>query len=328
MPTNPAFASQGRTDHPAALFRMMLAGLAGGPAAVGVTAPAGGVNPTLGARLAPAGLASLAVQIGTGLVYIPNSTAWNGMYAAYNTASANVSLAAVSTTQWRRDLIIALMTDPGDATAAWTLAAVTGTFSSSAPGALPTQPANSVLLAIINVVPNMTVTSGGGTVNDARQFQPLPGPWTTTSSARPSLSAPEGTMWYETDTNLLGVIVNGTYQYIPYGATTADPWHTITPVNGWTASSQTPRYRITQDGELELNGAVSGAAASAGTFFTLPVGWRPATTQTFAAGCTAGVIAGQSSFVQVNPTGTLVGSGITVGTGSQTLAISGRAPLN
>ena len=111
-------------------------------------------------------LAGHGVQVGTGLVYIPNSTAWNGEYAGYNTSTFNVALAASSSTQYRRDYIVAQVTDPGDATANWNVVAVTGTFSSSAPGALPAIPANSIPLAIVNVTPNMTIGDGHQAVRE------------------------------------------------------------------------------------------------------------------------------------------------------------------
>jgi hypothetical protein len=279
MPINPAYVMQGRTDHPAQLFRLALAGVASSPVVAGATAPGGGVNPYLGGRLAVTGLASLSVQVNTGLVYIPNSTAWQGLYAGFNTSTYNVSIPSASSTQWRRDYIAAVVTDPGDNTANWNIIDVAGTFSSSSPGALPSLPANAVPLAIVNVVPNMTVTNGSGTVADARLWQPLGGPWTTTSSARPSTSAPNGTMWYETDTNQLGVIINGAYKYVNVG-TAADTWHTATYQNGWgpQAAGLDLQYTKLQNGLVATLGRLTcGSTFSGGpqTIATLPTGYRP-----------------------------------------------------
>jgi hypothetical protein len=253
MPSNPPYACQGRTDHPAVLFRMALAGISTGAMAAGNTSPGSGVNAYFGQSLAIGGLGSMNVSVGTGLGYIANSTAWNGMYAAYNTASFNVAIPAASSTQWRRDYIVAQVVDPGDNTAAWNVINVEGAFSSSAPGSLPAVPANSLVLGIVNVVPNMTVTNGAGTVVDARQWQPLVGTLTTTSSARPSLTCPNGTMWYETDTKQLGVIQNGTYQYFSTNTIIDDTWHTITTDAGWSgvaAGYAAPSYRKTDTGDL------------------------------------------------------------------------------
>jgi len=282
---NPPWACQGRTDHPAALFRMMLAGEASSPVANASTAPGGGVNPVFGNAMQITGLASLNVQVGTGLVYMPNTTAWNGMYAGYNTATFNLALAAVSATQWRTDRVDAVVVDPGDNTANWNVVVTTGTFSSSAPGSTPAAPANSTPLALVRVVPNMTVTNGGGTIVDSRLYQPLSGPWPTTSSARPPLTAPNGTMWYETDTNLLGVIVNGAYQYIAFSSV-VDSWHNITLDSGWAAGAITPRYRL-WNGVLQLSGQAtrSGIAGSANVnnVNPLPAGYRPPGTVDFGA---------------------------------------------
>lgn len=187
--------------------------------APGAGALLGGVNSMFGGVMAVTGTSGMSVNVNTGLVYMPNSSAFGGMYAGYNSASYNVVVPASNSSQWRRDYIAAVMTDVGTSGAAWDVVDVAGTFSGSAPGTLPSLPANSVPLAIVNVVPNMTVTSGGGTVQDARQYQPLPGPWPTTSANKPPLSAPEGTLWIETDTNLLGCIIAGAYYYVPLSPT-------------------------------------------------------------------------------------------------------------
>jgi hypothetical protein len=281
--SNPPFVAQGRTDHPAVLFRMMLAGIASAPGAAGITSPLGGVNPTLGSGLAVSGLASMNVTVGTGLGYVPSTTAWNGTYAVYQSTTTNVAIAAASSTQWRRDYIVAQVTDPGDNTAAWTPAAVTGAFSSSAPGALPAIPANAIPLAIINVTPNMTVTNGGGTVQDARLFLPLPGIWPTTSSARPPLTAPEGTMWFETDTNQAGIIINGAYVYFSLATSVADTWHDLRPASaGWSGSvsgEYPPQYRKSPDGtRVEIFGIInlSNPYTGVNVFANpLPAGYRP-----------------------------------------------------
>jgi len=262
---------------------MALAGVASAPGAAGITSPVGGVNPTLGNGLAVSGLASMNVSVGTGLAYVPNTTAWNGEYACYNTAAFNVAIAASSSTQYRRDYIVAQVTDPGDATANWNAVAVTGTFSSSSPGALPSIPANSIPLAIVVVTPNMTVTNAGGTVQDARTLLPLPGPWLTTSSTKPSTSSPEGTLWFESDTNQLGIIINATYQYLSIATTAPDTWHDARPcAAGWSGSISgfyPPQYRKTPDGQhVELYGTVQmGSPYNGVNIFAnpLPAAYRP-----------------------------------------------------
>jgi len=286
---NPPWACQGRADHPAQLFRVALAGVGGAPYAAGGTSPAGGVDPYMGQAMAITGLASMNVQIGTGLVFMPGTTAWNGVYAGYNTATFNVAIAAASSTQYRSDYIVAQMTDPGDATANWNVVAVTGTFSSSSPGALPALPANSVPLAIIRVTPNMTVTNAGGTVVDARVFRDLNGVWPTSSSARPSLSCPNGTMWYEADTHSLGVILNGAYQYLvdTTRSTSNDTWHAFNPLsNSWAVGSGGwAQYRWADDGRsIKISAAkLTPGTLAGGTVVStnFPSGYRPISTHEF-----------------------------------------------
>lgn len=288
---NPPWACQGRSDHPAQLVRMAQAGATGAPFALGGTSPVGGVDPYFGAAALITGLASLNVQVGTGLIYIPNTTAWNGMYAGYNTANFNVSIAAASSTQWRTDRVDAVCTDPGDATAAWNAVVTTGTFSSSSPGATPAAPANSIPLALIRVVPNMTVTNGGGTVVDNRTMNGLKGVWPTTSALRPSLSCPNGTMWYESDTQALGVIVAGAYRYINVTAPAVqDPWHNFNPlVTGWSVPvSGFAKYRKTFDNEVQITASLATTTGTAGdnlvtiTSSALPAGYRPINNHPFA----------------------------------------------
>jgi hypothetical protein len=264
--TNPAYACQGRTDHPAALFRMAQAGLHPGAMAAAATAPVGGVSPHFGSSLNVTGLASMNVTIGTGLVYMPNSTAWNGMYAGYNTATFTVAIAAASSTQWRTDLICATMTDPGDNTAAWNVQAVTGTNSSSSPGSTPSLPANSVPIALIRVTPSMTITTGAGTIVDNRAYIGLQGAIITTSSNRPPTSSPNGTTWYETDTKGYGVIINNAYQYIAFGSVAPDAWHTISLVT-WTGTLRVKKISLATSAMIQwrLTGNTSGGLFVLGT---------------------------------------------------------------
>jgi hypothetical protein len=198
----------------------------------------------MGNRLLVTGTSGLTVNVDTGAVYIPASTAWNGLYCGWNIASYSVALSAISATQWRQDYIAAVQTDTGGAGDTWDIIDVVGTNSGSAPGALPTLPNNAVPLAIIACTPAMTVTNGIGTVSDARAWAPLTAPLPCTSSTRPSLACPEGTQFYESDTHMPGIIINGQYQYlypIPGAAATIDPWHDFPALsNSWTVNGTTP----------------------------------------------------------------------------------------
>lgn len=277
---NPPWACQGRTDHPAQLVRMSMASLLAGNMALAATVPVGGVHQQYGQGLAISGLASMNVQVGTGVAVMPSSTAWNGTYTGYNTASFNLSIAASSTTQWRTDLVYAVTTDPGDNTANWNVAIATGTFSSSSPGATPSLPNNAIPLALIRVVPNMTVTNGGGTVVDSRIFLPLNGPWPTTSAAAPvGGTQPDGTMWYEIDTDQVGILVNGAKKYLVAGSA-PDTLHTSTSfVNGWPGVIA---YIRSQDGWVDFSANLNAPfGTDNSTFWNIPAGYQPTTDTSF-----------------------------------------------
>jgi len=263
---------------------MALAGASGGPFAVGLTAAGGGVHPAFGNRLAVTGTAGMTVNVDTGLVYMSGSTAWQGMYAGINTASYSVNVPAANASQWRSDYIAAVQTDTAYAVGAdtWDIVDVPGAFSGSSPGSLPSLPNSAVILAIIRVVPNMTATNGGGTVVDSRQYVSLPGPLWTVSASKPSLTCPEGTMWWETDTHQLGIIVSGAYKYL-YSA--PDPWHTMTLMNSWTntgAPYVLAQYRkVSGNPDLvEVVGSLQHASISgASQFWTPPTGYIPVSNQ-------------------------------------------------
>jgi hypothetical protein len=289
-PVQPAGWLQNRTDHPASIFRLQMAALLTGAMTASATSPGGGVHPSFGNHLNVSGTGGLNVSVDTGAVFMPGSTAWQGAYFGYNTASYTVAIATPSGSQWRSDYICARQQDTvfGDATDNWDIVDVVGTNSSSAPGALPTLPNNAVPLAIIRVTPGMTVTSGAGTVVDARVYAPLAGTIYTTSAARPSLSCRNGTMWYENDTNLLGVIVNGAYQYIPTNASTtpaAGPWTQFNPLsNSWAVASPYTAAWVRQlnypPNCVQITAKMTPGTVTDGTLVgTLPSGFRPNTTQ-------------------------------------------------
>ena len=70
-----------------------------------------------------------------------------------------------------------------------------------------------------------------------------------------------------------------------------DQWHNMTLVNGWvnTAGFAVARYRkiASPPNSVEVIAALSGNAATANTFFTLPNGYIPNSQQGFSLGCTS-----------------------------------------
>lgn len=82
--------------------------------------------------------------------------------------------------------------------------------------------------------------------------------------------------------SLTGVIV-GNDPSVSGNFPTPESWHAMTLANGWAAAGgafDTPSYRITAEGKVDLKGVATGGTHAAGTVVTtLPTGWRPAKTR-------------------------------------------------
>lgn len=335
----PAFL-QNLTTHTAQTFRNAIVGYAAGGMAAGATSPQGGVHPAFGNRLVVTGTSGLSVNVDTGLVFMPCSTAFNGCYVGVNTALYSVAIASVSTTQWRQDIICATAQDTalGGSTDNWIIQDVVGAYSSTPPGTLPTLPSNSVPLAYIEVVPNMTATNGAGTVIDARLYSPLTGRLYCTSSTRPPLTAPEGTEFWETDTHMAGVIVNGQYQYqhvIPQPAQPYDPWHSLPSLqNGWSLSLGLPasgyRKMPADPTMVQLQGnLVAGTVADGTAIMTMPAAYAGTSGSQYIActvypGWSGGRSDGASPAVRINESGNVIVYGLpATGGGTKYMVING-----
>lgn len=76
------------------------------------------------------------------------------------------------------------------------------------------------------------------------------------------------------------------------GGNAAETWHAMSLLNSWAnnASFSAAQYRkvASPPNSVEIIGHISGNAATAATFATLPAGYRPATAQGFAAGTNGG----------------------------------------
>ena len=114
------------------------------------------------------------------------------------------------------------------------------------------------------------------------------------------------------------------------GFPTVEAPHTMSGfLNGWVATTNTPRYWLDSDGMVVVDGAMDASAATAATFFTMPAAYRPVSpNKLWAAGANGGAIAGQAPFVQVASTGSIAVSGITLPTAGAHVAITGRYPLD
>lgn len=85
-----------------------------------------------------------------------------------------------------------------------------------------------------------------------------------------------------------GPVTGGLVASNPLLLTTPETWHPMSPLlNSWAgvAGQVANQYRIVASppNTVEIIGAVNAAAATAGTFFTLPAAYQPASAQRFAA---------------------------------------------
>lgn len=186
------------------------------------------------------GTPNMTVNVATGQVVIPGSEAtYQGAYICENRGSLSVAIAAADATNPRYDLIVARVRDAAysGATNTFAIEAVTGTPAASP--AEPTIPANSWVLARVEVVAlDTTITTAN--ITDRRttgtgQFgraAALGAKITCTSTTRPT--APfEGLDIYETDTDI-------EYTY------SGSAWVPTAQLLGWTAYTPT----LTQSGAV------------------------------------------------------------------------------
>lgn len=110
----------------------------------------------------------------------------------------------------------------------------------------------------------------------------------------------------------------------------AETWHAMSGfVNGWAATSTTPRYRLGVENRVWFDGVIDASAATGSTFFTIPAAYRPVSiTKPWGGGANGGVIAGQSPFIQVTPGGACGALGLTLPTVGAHVTIAGSYPLD
>jgi hypothetical protein len=232
---------QALTNHSALTMRRntMLNGT-NGLTPLAATIPVGGVHPTYGTRFTATGSgAGMQVTVGSGLCAIPHSASFGGLYSAVNDGDVTVNIDAADATQYRRDVIIAeiLDTSDGDGSDLWQLRAVKGSLNATSPAPLPSLPAKSIQIAVVNVDPG--VTNLTGRVFDGRTWLAAPGGTLQGLNASLPASAPRGTLYTAVDAN------NPVYYYTgsAWSLLGDAGWQTYTPaVQNWGAATFSMRY--------------------------------------------------------------------------------------
>lgn len=201
---NPAIFLQGYAGgHPAEDTRRQIgAGMANRPGIVGPGDLAVTQN----------GTPNMSVNVAGGQAYIAGSEAtYQGLYFVENRGTTNLTIAAADATNARKDLIVAKVQDAqySGATNLWSLAVVTGT--PAAVPAEPAAPANSLVLAVVNVaalatsitnanITDRRTTPGLYTGNLGGRAAALGAPIPCTSTTRPTTGLVAGQRIVETDT--------------------------------------------------------------------------------------------------------------------------------
>lgn len=216
-PQNPSAFLQNRVDHTAQIFRMAMAVYSGNPTTGSMT-PRGGVHPTWGGRFGITGTSGMTVNVDTGLVQIPGSSSWQGVYVGFNSSSYPVTIPTADATNYRTDLICAQQYDVtyGDSQSAWDIIDVPGSLSASNPGPTPATPNNAIPLGTINVTPGLTATNSA-TITMIRRWCNLPGPvygFGPGAGLGTPTSMVDGTMWVDATNHLMGAVLNGTHRYM------------------------------------------------------------------------------------------------------------------
>ena len=208
--TPPSFLAAG--SHPAEDVRRMLHALFGSR---------GGIVAAGDLAVTQNGTPNMSVNVADGRLVLPGSEAtYQGVYVCENRGTTNVAIAAADSTNPRRDLIVARVRDAeySGATNSFAIEVVTGTPAASPVD--PAVPANSWVLARVQVAAGATTITNGvitdlRTVNTSQfgRAAALGGLVPCTSSFRPPQAV--GQPIYETDTKRVAVS-DGTNWIVPY----------------------------------------------------------------------------------------------------------------
>jgi hypothetical protein len=256
----PGFLQNAGNVHTAEILRSAHSGLLHGVKTAAGLVARGGVVSGMGGNLAVTqnGSPNMSVNVAAGHAYVPGTEgSKQGTYVVVNDASKNLTITAADGTNPRIDLIVAKVQDTlySGAVNSWSLAVVAGTPAGSP--AVPTQPANSIALAQVLVGAGVTSIVTGN-ITDRRYYAAaLGGVIPCTSTDRPSITTvPNGTLIFETDTNLLRMLVVSSYIL-------ASPFRQVN-VLGSAAATVTFSGIPSSLNRVTLTWSVRGDAASSG----------------------------------------------------------------
>lgn len=198
--TPPSYLQNG--GHSASSDRLTISGLLQ-PGGTGVT-PRGGVRATSdgnGLAVRAAATANNTVIVGAGTAFVPKSDG-TGVYVCHNDADKTLSVSAASTTQSRRDIVVALVRDStvSGVNDDWVLSTVQGTPSSGTPVA-PATPQNALVLGEYLVPAGSSTVVTSANITDRRaNLTALGGVMSVLSTSLPANPYRGMTVWcYDTE---------------------------------------------------------------------------------------------------------------------------------
>ena len=256
--------------YPAASWREFDGGVAVQDAGTALSvSPAGGVfGDPVTAMAVTAPVSGLTVNVNAGYCSVPN-TAGSGAYRFGLMQAAVLTVAANATGSTRHDYVVAGVNDIGSGSAAY-VEYLTGTTTP------PAQPANSILLAEVNV-PNGAPNIITADITDLRGFVAAPGCILPVASAGVAPSGPTGQLFRENGT--------GRLLYSPVTVITQE----LTGSGNWTCPPYVTSVSVRATGGG--GGGTGIAAGAAGTItltasgsWTAPVGVTQVTVQAWGGG--------------------------------------------
>ena len=222
--TPPGFLQNAGNVHTAEILRSSYSGLLHGVRTASSLVARGGVVLGMGGSLnvLQNGSPNMSVNVSSGQAYVPGTEGTKqATYVCVNDATKNLTITAADGTNPRIDIIVAKVQDTlySGAVNSWSLAVVTGTPSGSP--AIPTAPANSILLAQVLVGAGVTSIVNAN-ITDRRVYMAAAGGVIPcASNSRPdTTTVPPGTIIYEADTTLHRKLIGSSWLLLsPYRQT-------------------------------------------------------------------------------------------------------------
>lgn len=258
--TPPGFLQNAGNVHTAEILRSSYSGLLNGVHTASSLVARGGVVLGMGGSLnvTQNGSPNMSVNVASGQAYVSGTEGTKqATYVCVNDATKNLTITAADGSNPRIDIIVAKVQDSlySGAVNSWSLVVVAGTPAGSP--AIPTAPANSVLLAQVLVGAGVTSIVNANITDRRIYMAAAGGVIPCASNSRPdTTTVPPGTIIYEADTTLHRKLVGSSWPLLsPYRVN-----NTLSGSTGTVTFSSIPtslkriEVRYTVRGDASANG--------------------------------------------------------------------------